>query len=77
MTYYLDPGAGGLPLQAGSSVDVREHRWYLDNAFLGSRKPGDRLFVDMKEGDHTIACLDDRGRMSSVHVTVKMVAHVF
>jgi hypothetical protein len=31
------------------------------------------LFVDVNEGDHTIACLDDRGRMSSVHVTVKAI----
>ena len=73
MTYYLDPRAGGLPFQAGSSVDVREHRWYLDDAYLGTRKPGDKLFVDVNEGDHTIACLDDRGRMSSVHVTVKAI----
>jgi len=73
MTYYLDPRAGGLPFQAGSGVDVREHRWYLDDAYLGTRKPGDKLFVDVHEGDHTIACLDDRGRMSSVHVTVKTI----
>lgn len=71
MTYYLDPRAGGVPFQAGSSVDVREHRWYLDDLFLGVRKPGDKMFVDIKAGDHTIACLDDRGRMSSVQVTVK------
>ena len=71
MTYYLDPRGGGLPFQAGSSVDVREHRWYLDEAFLGSKKPGDKIFVDVGEGDHTIACLDDRGRMSTIHVTVK------
>ena len=43
MTYYLDPRAGGLPFQAGSSVDVREHRWYLDDAYLGARRPGDKL----------------------------------
>jgi penicillin-binding protein 1C len=73
MTYYLDPRSGGLPFQAGSSVDVREHRWYLDKTFLGSRKPGDKLFVNVQVGEHTIACLDDRGRISSVHVTVKII----
>jgi penicillin-binding protein 1C len=73
MTYYVSPRSGGLPFQAGSSVDVREHRWYLDDAFLGARKPGDKLFVDVKEGEHTVACLDDRGRMSSVHLTVRSI----
>jgi penicillin-binding protein 1C len=73
MTYYVDPRSGGLPFQAGSSIDVREHRWYLDNAYLGVRKPGDKLFVKVGEGEHIIACLDDRGRMSSVHVTIKVV----
>jgi penicillin-binding protein 1C len=70
MTYYLDPRAGGVPFQAGSGADVREHRWYLDRAFLGTRKPGDKLFVNLNAGEHTIACLDDRGRMSSVRVTI-------
>lgn len=77
MTYYLDARAGGLPVQAGSGSDVREHRWYLDSTFLGVRKPGDRLFVNMRAGEHTVACLDDRGRMTSVRVTVKLLGDTF
>lgn len=74
MTYFLDPRAGGLPFQAGSRADVREHRWYLDNVFLGSKKPGEKLFVDVQEGQHSVACLDDRGRMSSVRLTVRSIS---
>jgi penicillin-binding protein 1C len=75
MTYYLDARAGGLPLQAGSGSDVHEHRWYLDSTFLGTRKPGDKLFVNIAAGEHTVACLDDRGRMSSVRVTIRSISN--
>jgi membrane carboxypeptidase/penicillin-binding protein PbpC len=71
MTYYLVARKQQLVLQAGSSVDVRAHRWYMDDVYLGTKRPGERLFVHPRQGMHTIACLDDRGRLTSVQITVR------
>ncbi len=71
MTYYLVARKQQLVLQAGSSVDVRAHRWYMDDVYLGTNRPGERLFVHPRQGTHTIACLDDRGRLTSVQITVR------
>lgn len=71
MTYYLVDHQQHLVLQAGSSVDVREHRWYLDDTYLGASPPGERLFIPLTKGAHTVACMDDRGRVSTVAIVVQ------
>jgi membrane carboxypeptidase/penicillin-binding protein PbpC len=71
MTYYLVDRAQTLALQAGSGIDVREHRWYLDDAYLGSRRPGEKLFVPLSAGTHTVACMDDHGRLTRVSIVVQ------
>jgi penicillin-binding protein 1C len=73
MLYYLVSSRQRLPLQAGSGVDVREHRWYLDERYLGRGRPGEKLFVALPEGHHRVSCMDDRGRISSVRVEVRFV----
>lgn len=71
MTYYLVAHDQKLVLQAGSGVDVREHRWYVNDRYLGAKQPGERIFVTLSEGAHTVSCLDDRGRISRVSIAVK------
>lgn len=71
MTYYLVAPRQCLAFLAGSTGDVREHSWYLDDRFLGSRPPGDRLFVAVSEGMHAISCVDDHGRSTKIQITVK------
>jgi penicillin-binding protein 1C len=73
MTYYLTDMNQQILIQASSGVEVRQHRWYIDTRFIGSKKAGDRLFMNLNEGTHSITCLDDKGRMSSVKVTVRVV----
>jgi len=71
MVYYVISHGQQLALQATSGLDIRHHAWYLDDAYLGRRPAGDLLFVPLREGNHTVTCLDDKGRATSVHFTVK------
>ena len=73
MTYLLTDRHQQICVQASSSVEVNEHRWYLDERFLGCKKVGTRLFLTLPPGTHTITCLDDKGRMSSVRFKVHLV----
>ncbi|HSQ77152.1 MAG TPA: penicillin-binding protein 1C [Bacteroidota bacterium] len=71
MTYYLVSRDQQFLLQAGSSVDVRVHRWYVDDRYMGTKQPGEKLFLALAEGRHAITCLDDRGRLSTVTIEVR------
>ena len=73
MTYFFFSRSQKLTLQASSGLDVRRHVWYLDDRYLGQEKAGEKLFTSLSEGDHTISCLDDRGRMSSVKIKIRYV----
>ncbi len=71
MTYYVVSRGQQFLLQAGSSVDVREHRWYVDDHYVGIKRPGEKIFFALDEGTHAVSCLDDRGRLSTVRIAVK------
>ena len=70
MTYYMAGGDQKLFLKASSQLDVREHVWYLGDRYLGRRKAGEKLFAEIEEGEHTVSCMDDRGRVSTVRFRV-------
>jgi penicillin-binding protein 1C len=71
MTYFMTAPGQQIVLQAGSSVDVQDHRWYVDDKYLGRKRPGEKVFIALAEGTHHVSCMDDRGRLSSVSMTVK------
>jgi penicillin-binding protein 1C len=73
MTYYIVAADQKLVLQAASTVDVSQHIWYVDDQFLGRTKPSEKRFISFGDGEHTVTCMDDRGRMSSVRIKVKYV----
>jgi penicillin-binding protein 1C len=73
MTYYVTEEGQQMLFQASSGVEVSEHRWYIDERFIGRKRAGARLFMSLKEGTHTITCLDDKGRMTTVKVTVHIM----
>jgi penicillin-binding protein 1C len=73
MTYYLVARGQKLALQANAGLDVKEIAWYVNEQYLGRKNATDKLFVSMIGGDHTVTCMDDKGRVSKVHITVKMV----
>lgn len=71
MTYYFVSPQQKLSLQACSGLEVRAHCWYVDDEYVGREKANSRMFVRIGNGEHTITCVDDRGRMSSVKVIVR------
>ena len=73
MTYYLVEKGQKLVFQATSGVDVREHAWYLNETYIGKKRAGEKLFISIAAGDHTVTCVDDRGRASAVHIRVKLI----
>ncbi|MBM2841026.1 MAG: pbpC [Bacteroidetes bacterium] len=73
MTYFIVSTEQKMTLQASSDLDVKEHIWYLDDKYLGRSNAGDKLFIALKDGEHAISCLDDKGRMNSTKIKIKYV----
>ena len=73
MTYYLVSRSQKLALQANAGLDVKEVAWYLNDQYIGRKGASEKLFVALSGGEHTVTCMDDKGRVSKVHITVKMV----
>jgi len=73
MTYFVASPQQRLAFEATSPVDVRQHTWYLNERYLGNSRNNEKMFVPLKEGNHVVTCVDDKGRISSVRITVKYV----
>lgn len=73
MTYYFCSKDQKIALQASSGLDVAENIWYMDNQYLGRNKSGEKVFIHPDEGMHTITCLDEKGRVSKISLTVKYI----
>ncbi len=73
MTYFLVSREQKLTLQASAGLDVKQIAWYLNDRYIGRKNAADKLFVSLSGGGHTVTCMDDKGRVSRVHITVKMV----
>ncbi|MBI3192981.1 MAG: penicillin-binding protein 1C [Ignavibacteriae bacterium] len=71
MTYFLVSPKQNITLEASSGLDVQEHIWYVDERFLKRDKANGKVFVPFPVGEHTISCVDDRGRISSVKISVQ------
>jgi membrane carboxypeptidase/penicillin-binding protein PbpC len=52
-------------------VDVFTHAWYVDDRFLKTVKAGENVLVAVPEGEHTISCVDDKGRVGKVKITIR------
>jgi penicillin-binding protein 1C len=70
-TYFITSEHQTIPLHASVGVDARELAWYYDEEFIGRKKADEKLFVEMKNGSHTVICRDDKGRKSTVSFIVK------
>ena len=71
MTYYLVSRKQKLSFQAAPLVDVFTHAWYVDDRFLKTVKAGENVLVAVPEGEHTISCVDDKGRVGKVKITIR------
>jgi penicillin-binding protein 1C len=73
MTYYVLDASQKMTLQASAPLDVRELVWYVNDRFHGRNSTGGKVFITLPAGSHTVSCVDDRGRMSTVRFEVKRV----
>jgi penicillin-binding protein 1C len=73
MTYFLVARHQQMVLRASSPVEVTEHMWYVDDRYVGRYRAGEKVFITLGNGSHIISCLDDRGGMSTVSITVRQV----
>lgn len=71
MTYFLVSDKQKIALEASSALDIDEHIWYVDDRYLGRKKSHEKVFLSLPGGDHTITCMDDKGRLSSVKIKIK------
>jgi penicillin-binding protein 1C len=71
MTYFLVSSKQNIALQATSGIEVKEHVWYVDDRFLKREKANERIFVPFSAGEHTVSCVDEKGRMSSVKISIQ------
>ena len=71
MTYLLVSKKQTIALYASSGVNVKVHHWYVDNKFIARRKQNEKIFFGMGDGQHTITCVDDKGRSSSINIKVR------
>ncbi len=65
-TYFLVSNTQKIPFQASSGVDIREHVWYIDSKYFGRKKSGDKFFLQLNAGSHSVSCADEKGRMSTI-----------
>jgi membrane carboxypeptidase/penicillin-binding protein PbpC len=74
VTYALRSASGteAIPLDAGTSGDVRQVFWFDGNELIGSGPGGKSLrWRPTAEGMHPIRVIDDRGRTAERDVAVQ------
>lgn len=70
--YFINPKKpADLALTCQAANDVQQVYWYLNNKLYRSAKPTETLFFTPAPGALTVACADDKGRVSQVRVLVR------
>ena len=70
--YFVQAGQE-LLLQAAVEPDATTHYWFVNEQYLGATAAGARLFFAPKTGRQEIACMDDKGRIESIFITVNQI----
>lgn len=63
-----------IMLTCDVSNDVEKIFWYVNDKFLQSAKPGDKVFFTPPSGSVKISCSDDKARNSDLWIDVKYIA---
>lgn len=63
---YMPPEYQHILLEASSFSGAGEIDWFIDNRHFASSNSGERLFYLPEEGRHTVMCVDELGRSSSL-----------
>ena len=67
------PEKTGIPLTAEADADAKAVFWFVKERFIGRCVPGETLRWLPEDGVHELRVVDDRGRSSSLTVTVRAV----
>ncbi len=59
-----------LQLAATAGSGVRQLWWFVDGELRASSAPGEAVSWPLRAGDHSVRCIDDRGRASLVRIRV-------
>lgn len=71
-TYFINPKKpADLALTCQAANDVQRVYWYLNDKLYRAAKPTETLFFSPAPGALTVACADDKGRVSRVRVLIK------
>lgn len=62
-----------LMLKSNCENGVNTVFWYIDKKYLGKCSPNETLYLPAEKGKHTITCADDKGRTSSITITVSLI----
>ncbi len=74
MTYLItERGQQQLQLSCATANDVQLVYWYVNDRYIGSGKPSEKLFFIPDENRIKISCTDDKGRNSNITVNVKFI----
>ncbi|MEM7036040.1 MAG: penicillin-binding protein 1C, partial [Bacteroidota bacterium] len=70
--YLVEAGSGQeILLQAASDTRVNRHYWYVNDRFVQSCAPGEKVFFPARPGRLKVSCMDDKGRSAMVEILVK------
>lgn len=69
--YFIENGnEEKILLQAASHPNVQTHYWFIDDKYFKKSNPSEKIFLIPKSGKLKITCMDDRGRESSINISV-------
>jgi penicillin-binding protein 1C len=75
LTYYIQenaPEQNRLHLEANSAPDTLQIHWFADRRYLGASAPSEPLTWEPRVGDYEVQAMDDAGRVSSTHISVRL-----
>lgn len=75
LTYYIQqntPQQNRLLLEANSAPETRQIHWFADRRYLGASAPSEPLPWEPAVGDYELQAMDDAGRVSSTHISVRL-----
>lgn len=75
MDYLVDKlDSTQIMLSADVSIDAQEVFWYINDKFLQTSKPSEKVFFTPPNGKVKISCSDDKARNSDIWINVKYIA---
>jgi penicillin-binding protein 1C len=75
LTYYIQTSAhqqNRLMLEANASPGTHQIHWFADRRYLGASAPAEPLPWEPTVGEYELQAMDDAGRVSSTHVSVRL-----